>query len=120
MEARNKVVALLQQVHTVASANGHDEALAGVAVEIQGCLRSLEQPPSPAPETRQQGSQAAAVMCNDSAQTNTCDNIDASAQVQPLQAGGSAQAGAVLTDAVSQAGGRAVFQQIGENITVDR
>ena len=69
---------------------------------------------SGAPETRQQGSQASAEMCNDSAQTTVC-STDASAQVKPMVADSVSQAGVQVATSSSQVGERAVFRQIGEN-----
>ena len=113
--ARSAVRALLQQAHEVAT-SAHD--LSGVADEIQGCLRGLEQaselpPANGVRETRQQGSQASAVMCHDSAQT-ACSSTDASAQVKPLVEDESSQASVVLADNSSSTE-RPVFRQLGEN-----
>ena len=113
-DARSTVISLLQRAHAAASTDG---ALEGVADGILGCLRSLDEDAvtaSSAPETRQQGSQASAEMCNDSAQTTVC-STDASAQVKPMVADSVSQAGVQVATSSSQVGERAVFRQIGEN-----
>ena len=114
-DARSTVISLLQRAHAAASTDG---ALEGVADGILGCLRSLDEDAvnasSGAPETRQQGSQASAEMCNDSAQTTVC-STDASAQVKPMVADSVSQAGVQVATSSSQVGERAVFRQIGEN-----